>query len=282
MVGGGVPLLSSKLACVFLHGRSRLQRYSKLANWSYIAQCARAQDPTASRILPVIGNGDLFCYQDWLGHRQDMIESAENLGSLAAMGLPPHDAAMKEAAGDFAEEWASDSNHSTLLGLTSCAMLARGALIKPWLPKEIKELREYDISASERMDMLQRFCNYGLDHWGSDSQGVQTTRRFLLEWLSFLHRYVPAGITSQAQRLNQRPPPYVGRGEIETTLSSASAEDWIKLSEYFLGPVPDHFHFQPKHKSNAYASESASTSMGAGAAAATSSGAIEDVEASNG
>lgn len=97
--------------------------------------------------------------------------------------------------------------------------------------------------------------NYGLDHWGSDSQGVQTTRRFLLEWLSFLHRYVPQGLTERPQRMNQRPPPYVGRGEIETLLASPAAEDWMKISEYFLGPVPDDYQFQPKHKSNAYASE---------------------------
>lgn len=81
-------LLSSRLACVFMHGRSRLQRYSKLANWDYIAQCARAQDPSLGhRLLPVIGNGDLFSYHDWVGHQQLMIQSAENLGRLAAQGL---------------------------------------------------------------------------------------------------------------------------------------------------------------------------------------------------
>ena len=36
--------------------------------------------------------------------------------------------------------------------------------------------------------MLKRFANYGLEHWGSDRQGVANVRKFLLEWLSFLHR----------------------------------------------------------------------------------------------
>ena len=95
-----------------------------------------------------------------------------------------------------------------------------------------------------------------MEHWGSDQQGVNTTRRFLLEWMSFLYKYVPVGLTDRPQKINQRPPLYFGRSDTETLLASANCKDWIKISEMFLGHVPEGFSFQPKHKSNSYAQDS--------------------------
>lgn len=133
------------------------------------------------------------------------------------------------------------------------AMIGRGALIKPWIFTEIKEQKIWDISSKERFEILKKYTNYGLEHWGSDMQGIENTRRFMLEWLSFLYRYVPVGVLEQPpQKINERPPIYFGRDDLETLMASGNCSDWIKISEMLLGPVPDGFRFLPKHKANSY------------------------------
>eukprot|EP00268_Persea_americana_P044413 TRINITY_DN4490_c0_g1_i1.p1 TRINITY_DN4490_c0_g1~~TRINITY_DN4490_c0_g1_i1.p1 ORF type:complete len:697 (+),score=149.07 TRINITY_DN4490_c0_g1_i1:280-2370(+) len=193
-------------SAVTIHGRSRQQRYSKLANWDYIYQCATK----APDVLQVLGNGDIFSYVDWNNHTSNCPE------------------------------------------LSTC-MIARGALIKPWIFTEIKEQRHWDITSNERLSILKDFVYCGLEHWGSDSKGVETTRHFLLEWLSYTHRYIPVGLLDVIpQRLNWRSPSYFGRDDLETLMASDSAADWIRISELLLGKVPAGFSFAPKHKSNAY------------------------------
>ncbi|KAF8561927.1 hypothetical protein P879_03374 [Paragonimus westermani] len=119
--------------------------------------------------------------------------------------------------------------HKEASGVTGI-MIARGALIKPWIFTEIRESRHWDISAGERLDILREFTNYGLELWGADSRGVETTRRFLLEWLSFLYRYIPYGILERVpQQINERPPAYFCRTDLETLMASENCADWIRI-----------------------------------------------------
>lgn len=196
-----------------LHGRTREQRYSRLADWSYIDRCAQV---AKSVNLPLIGNGDVYTYEDY--------------------------------------------NASVRITGVSTCMIGRGAIIKPWLMTEIKEQRHWDISANERLDLFKDFCRYGLEHWGSDSMGVEKTRRYLLEWMSYTHRYVPIGLLEQnvIPKLHLRPMRYVGRSDLETKLASDQLKDWLELSEICgLGKPAASFKFVPKHASNSYTKESA-------------------------
>ncbi|XP_034895920.1 tRNA-dihydrouridine(47) synthase [NAD(P)(+)]-like [Populus alba] len=58
---------------------------------------------------------------------------------------------------------------------------------------EIKEQRRWDISSGERLNILKDYVRSSLEHWGSDTE-AETTRHFLLEWLSYTCRYVLVGL----------------------------------------------------------------------------------------
>lgn len=114
---------------VTIHGRSREQRYTRNSDWEYIEECAKAV-----KSIPIIGNGDILSYQDY----------------LEAKKTAPHVASV---------------------------MIGRGALYKPWIFQEIKEQRDIDLSSKDRLEMLRKYVHYGLEHWGSDTRGVEKARR---------------------------------------------------------------------------------------------------------
>ncbi|KAL5514842.1 DUS3 [Sanghuangporus baumii] len=213
-----MPRLAAEtgIGAVTLHGRTRQQRYTKLADWDYIRECveavrAREADEGLAPI-PIFGGGDAYSSQGYW-------ESVERGG-------------------------------------VDGVMVGRGALIKPWIFTEIKEHREWDISALERLELVRKYAEFGLNHFGSDTTGVNTTRRYLCEALSFTHRYIPIGLLEVLPgRLNDRPPAFRGRDDLETLLASPDSRDWVKISEMFLGKAPDGWVFTPKHKSNSYGSE---------------------------
>ena len=198
------------VAAITLHGRSRQQRYTRSADWEYISSCAnlvrdlKAESATVTDTIREPDGRDLS-------------------SSTSRQGLPYF-----IGNGDVLSH--IDYNaHLEHAGVDSC-MIARGALIKPWIFEEIATNQYLDKSASERLGYIEQFVRHGLENWGSDELGVGTTRRFLLEWLSFSCRYVPLGILEHLPpKFGDRPPAFRGRSELETLLSSSNYKDWIKI-----------------------------------------------------
>ena len=160
----------SGVAAITLHGRSRQQRYTRSADWEYIAQ-------TASLIR------DLNKKADKLADTVKEADPRDLANRPSTTSRPP---VFFLGNGDvYSHEHYFD--HIRHAGVDTC-MLARGALMKPWLFEEIEKGQYLDKTSSERLGYVEKFCRYGLEAWGSDEWGVGQTRRFLLEWLSFACR----------------------------------------------------------------------------------------------
>lgn len=194
------------VAAITLHGRSRQQRYTRQADWKYISDIAalinrlnkdtdKAADTAAEPDPSQLANSGKVYF---LGNG-DCYSHLDYFGHIQ---------------GDKVDT----------------VMIGRGALIKPWIFEEIEKGQYLDKSASERLAYIEKFAKYGLEAWGSDEIGVGTTRRFLLEWLSFSCRYVPIGLLEHMPpHIHDRPPAYRGRDDLETLLASDNYRDWIKI-----------------------------------------------------
>ncbi|CCA72141.1 related to DUS3-member of dihydrouridine synthase family, partial [Serendipita indica DSM 11827] len=122
---------------VTLHGRSRQQRYTRLADWEYIKSCVQALR----------------------AHEATLADAVEGIDA---------DVAMRSSGGlnyGFGPIpfWGNGDCFSGLeywktveaTGVDGI-MIGRGALIKPWIFTEIKERRDWDISSRERLDLIRK------------------------------------------------------------------------------------------------------------------------------
>jgi tRNA-dihydrouridine synthase 3 len=71
------------------------------------------------------------------------------------------------------------------------AVIARGALVKPWIFKELLEDKEWLPSAAEQWEILVRFTEYLKEHFHTDELGRRRGTTFLSWHLDWFSRYRP-------------------------------------------------------------------------------------------
>lgn len=119
-------------------------------------------------------------------------------------------------------------------------MVARGALIKPWLFREIREAGTWLPTPEERLSVLWRFVELLREHFGTDERGRARTMRFLPWHLDFFCRYVPTpeeryGEAAREHPLLQsrlQPPP--PSSPLERLLGDTRPEAHLRLAEELL------------------------------------------------
>ena len=126
---------------VFIHGRTKDQRYTRAADWDAIKQIA------SERSIPVIGNGDLLTWYE------------------------------------VRDRWQESGVASVMIG--------RGALIKPWIFREIAEQKAWEPTAKERLGVYLDFTKKLKEHFREDEKGRERTMRFLPWHFDFFCRYRP-------------------------------------------------------------------------------------------
>ncbi len=165
-------------AAIFVHGRTREERYRGQADWDLVAQVA------ASLPVPVIGCGDV-------AHGPDV--AARLSGGCAGVAI------------------------------------ARGALIKPWIFREIEQGCVLDPSGEERLEALRELVRLSLEHFGQDGLGLTRAHHFLHLQMDFLTRYVPVGALGRELGMQERVNEWQARDELEALWAGRERAQWAAL-----------------------------------------------------
>lgn len=85
------------------------------------------------------------------------------------------------------------------------AMIARGALIKPWIFRELTQGQEWLPNEQEFRTILERFASYLKDHFGRDDLGRRRGVPFLAWHLDWFGRYCPLPEAQWREPAQQHP-----------------------------------------------------------------------------
>jgi tRNA-dihydrouridine synthase 3 len=106
------------------------------------------------------------------------------------------------------------------LDTSGCAalMIARGALVKPWIFREAAEGYQ-DITADERLAIYRRYVDLAGEHWGRDEYGRTRLREFLRWHVGFWCRYAPRRPDGTWPSMQQRESAFAARSPLEALLA---------------------------------------------------------------
>jgi len=121
------------------------------------------------------------------------------------------------------------------LASTGCAavMTARGALIKPWLFREVTGGYE-DITAEARLAIYRRYTALALEHWGDDEHGRKRVREFLRWHVDFWCRYVPRHADGHWPSMQVREVMAAPRSPLEALLARSDNAAFDYLTDELL------------------------------------------------
>jgi len=109
-------------------------------------------------------------------------------------------------------------------------MVARGALIKPWIFAEARG-QNFDESPAARIVVMERYVALALEHFGSDERGRRRLTEFLKWHLQFWCRFVPRRPDGSLPSMQEREEHFEPRSELEALLTrndEPALEWWIR------------------------------------------------------
>lgn len=100
-------------------------------------------------------------------------------------------------------------------------MAARGALIKPWLFREVSRQAAEDPTPEARVEIYRRYVTLAKAHWGDDEHGLSRVRDFTRWHLGFWCRYRPPREDGTFPSMQERESGFVPRSPFEGLLARA-------------------------------------------------------------
>lgn len=110
--------------------------------------------------------------------RWDLIDEVARTVSIPVVGN-----------GDIYTPWDLERRRSETA--VSSFLVARGALVKPWIFRELATGEPWVPTVAEQWAVHRRFCDYALEYFGDDELGRGRVERFFVWHQGFWHRWRP-------------------------------------------------------------------------------------------